>query len=80
MVGCSFPHVCTVFLCWLVDTQGKADAAPQLWLCCVQVTAETQGLPLHLQEGNDPSALSLPCTDPCWKHALVSFYPVGPAA
>lgn len=79
-VGCSFPHACTVFPCWLVDTLGKVEAAPQKWLCCVQVTAETQGLPLHLQEGSDPSAPSLPWMDPCGKHALVSFYPVGPAA
>lgn len=37
-----------------MDTQGKVEAAPQLWLCCVQVTAETQGLPLATPRGVTP--------------------------
>lgn len=60
--GRSFPHVCTDFICWLVDTQGKVKAAfsrclPSYGSAGCGWPQKTRSIPGHLWEGSDPSAL-----------------------
>lgn len=62
--GLSFPHVCTDFICWLVDSQGKVKAAFSHCLTSYGSAGcgspqKTRSIPGHLWEGSDPSALCI---------------------
>lgn len=68
------------FYLLVVRYPGKVEAAPPVMAVLCAGHCRTPGAPLAPQEGSDPSAPSLPSMHPCGKHALFSFYPVGPAA